>query len=150
MTAPRKPSRRPAAAKTGSKPAPAARSSDIPVLEWIAAGIGLVLTLFVLAVIGWEALNADSRPPELEVTRLQISSSSAGHLVQVRVENRGGRPAAQVAIEGELVRPGAPPETAEATLDYVPDHSTREGGLIFSGDPRQGQLTLRAKGYVDP
>ena len=55
-----------------------------------------------------------------------------------------------MAIEGELVAPGAQAETAEAVFDYVPAHSTRKGGLYFKDDPRTGQLTLTAKGYIDP
>ena len=42
------------------------------------------------------------------------------------------------------------PETAEATFDFLPARSRREGGLYFTNDPRIGALTLRAKGYADP
>ena len=40
--------------------------------------------------------------------------------------------------------------TAATTLDYVPRFSTRQAGLLFSRDPRDGTLALRALGYAEP
>lgn len=144
----RKPaSRKPAAAKSRpANPAPVAT----PLLEWISAAIGLVLTVGVIAVIGWETLNADDSPPAIVVERMAATRTPAGYVLEVKVTNRGGSPAAQVAIEGELTPAGGAPETAEATFDYVPDHSTRTGGLFFQTDPGAGALKLTAKGYVSP
>ena len=70
--------------------------------------------------------------------------------MQFRAFNQGGSAAAELTIEGELISPDGSAETSEAVLDYVPARSSREGGLWFSGDPRAGQLTLRATGYADP
>ena len=119
-------------------------------LEWIAGGLGLLLVLLVLGVIGREALFGDSSPPAVVVEQLGVKAVPGGHLVEVKVSNRGGSSAAAVLIEGELTLPGAEPETSETTFDYVPDKSSREGGLFFQGDPKVGVLTLRAKGYVAP
>jgi uncharacterized protein (TIGR02588 family) len=122
-----------------------------PALEWIAGALGAALTLFVLAVIGWEALNAsEAKPPSIVAERLGVSQVAGGHLVEIRVANRGGQPAAQVMVEGELVSPGAEPEVSEASFDYIPDKSARRGGLFFKSDPAAGTLTLRAKGFVEP
>jgi uncharacterized protein (TIGR02588 family) len=41
-------------------------------------------------------------------------------------------------------------ETSETTFDYVPSRSQREGGLVFTADPRGYALTLQAKGYIEP
>lgn len=83
------------------------------------------------------------------VERLGVQQTGTGYLVQIRATNRGGSAAAQVVVEGEL-KAAAGPETAEATFDFIADHSSREGGLFFESDPRQGALTLRAKGYAAP
>jgi uncharacterized protein (TIGR02588 family) len=125
-------------------------ANQTPLLEWVSAAIGLVLTLGVIGVIGWEALNADDTPAAIKVESLGATPTGSGYVLQVRVTNTGGSPAAQVAIEGELTPPGGEAETAEATFDYVPDHSTRTGGLFFTADPAVGALKLRAKGYVAP
>ena len=41
-------------------------------------------------------------------------------------------------------------EKSEATLDYLPPHGERQGGLIFQADPAGHELRLEAEGYVDP
>jgi uncharacterized protein (TIGR02588 family) len=147
--------RKPGSPKTaGRKPAAAttrqAAAKQTPLLEWVSAAVGLALTLAVIGVIGWEALNADDSPPAIVVERLAATRTASGYVLEVKVTNTGGSPAAQVAIEGELTPSGGEPETAEATFDYVPDHSTRTGGLFFESDPNAGALKLTAKGYVSP
>lgn len=148
MAARKQPARRKAAASKTAAPGVAA--GETPLLEWVFAAVGLVLTLGLIGVIGWEAANPDDSPPAIVVEHLRTTQTSAGYVVEVKVINRGGSPAAQVAIEGELTPPGGEPETAEATFDYVPDHSTRTGGLFFQADPGVGALKMAAKGYVSP
>jgi uncharacterized protein (TIGR02588 family) len=149
--------REPAAKPVQNKPAqnrPAPKSKAAAdatsLLEWIAGGIGLLLLLLVFGVIGREALFGDRSPPAVLVERVSAEAVPGGYLVRIRVRNEGGSSAAQVVVEGELTRPGAEPETGEATFDYVPQGSSREGGLFFTSDPADGQLALRAKGYVEP
>jgi uncharacterized protein (TIGR02588 family) len=130
-----------------TKKAPPPRT---PLLEWIAAAIGLVVVLATLALVSSEALRADTSPPAVMVQNLGARRTEAGWVLQVRADNRGGSPAAQVRVTGELTPPGGMMETAEATFDFVPDHSARDGGLFFSSDPAHGKLVLRATGYADP
>ena len=148
-TTARKPAARKPAAKATTK-AEASQPPSTPLLEWIAAGVGLALVLAVMALLIAESLIGDHSPPEIVARQVATSWTAAGYLVEIEVSNSGGTTAGQVAIEGELVAPGAQAETAEAVFDYVPAHSTRKGGLYFKDDPRTGQLTLTAKGYIDP
>ncbi|MDO9335692.1 MAG: hypothetical protein Q7T61_04775 [Caulobacter sp.] len=138
----------PKAAARATRAAPGAKGT--PLLEWIAGGFGLVLVLLTVGVIGQEALFGDPSPPAVTVEARAVHAVKGGWLVEIEAINSGGSPAAQVAVEGELVLPGQAPETAEANFDYVPDHSRRTGGLFFSHDPRGAQLSLRAKGYAKP
>lgn len=148
---PRSPAAKPAAAQPKPKPARAkAPPPDTPMLEWIAATLGLATVLAALGLIGSEALRADTSPPSVAVQQLGVRQIEAGYVVTIRAANMGGGPAAQVRVEGELVTPGSPPQAAEATFDFIPDHSAREGGLFFTTDPRQGALSLRATGFVNP
>lgn len=129
---------------TGKTPPPT------PLVEWLAAAVGLILVVATLVLIASEAFMADPSPPQVEVRAVEVRSSGAGFLVMVEARNVGGSPAAGVLVEGELERPDAPPETAEANFDFIPDHSARRGGLFFETDPRLGRLALRAKGYAEP
>jgi uncharacterized protein (TIGR02588 family) len=63
----------------------------------------------------------------------------------------GGNTAADLQVEGTLMdRAGNIIETSETTIAYLPPHSTQEGGLFFTENPRQYNLQLRPKGYEVP
>jgi uncharacterized protein (TIGR02588 family) len=121
-----------------------------PVLEWIAAAIGLALLLFVFGVIAREALiGSPDQAPAIEVTVRRVMPAGAGFVVEFEAVNRSGATAAAVAIEGVLGEgPGA--ETSSATLDYVAGEARAQGGLFFRRDPRGERLVVRALGYQAP
>jgi uncharacterized protein (TIGR02588 family) len=123
---------------------------DAPPWMW---GIGLLGLVLVLGSIGfalYEAVMGDSSPPDMTVQVMEILPTQNGFLVEFRVINEGGTTAAGLTVEGEL-RDGAEiVEASDTTVEYVPSHSEREGGLFFTLDPRQYDLQLRAKGYETP
>jgi uncharacterized protein (TIGR02588 family) len=122
-----------------------------PLLEWIAAGLGLVLTLGVIGVIGREAIAGETQqPPAIDVRAVSLRSMPSGFLVEVVAANRSGGTGAAVTIEGELKSGETSVETSDFTFDYVPGHAERRGGLFFKEDPRKHQLELRALGYQQP
>ena len=122
----------------------------IPLLEWIVGGLGAVMVSGAIAFLVYHALTRDRTPPDVSVVAERVFVLRDRYLVQFRAFNQGGSAAAELTIEGELIGPDGGTETSEAVLDYVPARSGRGGGLWFSGDPRAGQLTLRANGYADP
>ncbi|HEY0599124.1 hypothetical protein [Brevundimonas sp.] len=122
------------------KPAP---HTQPPVLEWIMGGLGLLLTLAVLAVFLREAMGPGG-PPVIE-PRLHAVHGGPGHWrAEVEVRNTGSATAAAVEIEGVLGD-----ETASATLDYVPAGGTETVVLGFEADPRAG-LQLQTRGWTEP
>jgi len=123
-------------------------AEKIPLLEWVSAGVGLVLALAALGFTAWDAAFGERSPPSIEVRLVRVTPTPYGFVVGIEAVNHGGTPGAQVTIEGALDGQGEP-ETASATFDYVPEQSTVTGGLIFQSDPRQGRLRLSAKGYLD-
>lgn len=127
------------------------RKSETPALEWIAAGIGLLLTLAMLAVIGREALagSADALPG-IEVSVRRIEPAASGFVVEFEALNRSGGTAAAVEFEGQLKAGGTAVETRGATIDYVPGHGRATGGMFFARDPRAHQVEIRALGYQAP
>lgn len=122
--------------------------SDIPLLEWISAGIGLVLAATAIGFTAWDALFGVDGPPVIEVRLKHVTPTPHGYVAEVEAFNHGGAPAAQVQIEGRIA--GADePEISNLTLDYIPEQSRTSGGLIFEHDPRAGDLKLRATGFAD-
>jgi uncharacterized protein (TIGR02588 family) len=122
----------------------------IPVTEWIVAGLGAVLVAGTVGWLVWLATTRDETPPDVRVVVGQVVELRSGWLVTFRAVNAGGQAAAELLVEGELAGPDGPVETSEATIDYLPPRSEREGGLFFSRDPRQHDVRLRAEGYVQP
>lgn len=114
-----------------------------PVLEWIMAGLGLLLTLAVLTIILREGLSA-AGPPVIEPTLHAVHGGPGQWRAEVEVRNTGSATAAAVEIEGRLGD-----ETAAATLDYVPAGGRETITLGFAADPRAG-LELHARGWTEP
>ena len=123
---------------------------DAPTWVW---AIGLLGLVFILGSVGfalYEAIAGDSSPPDVTVELESATPTQNGYLVEFRVLNEGGSTAAGLTVEGELLNGTEIVETSDTTLEYLPSHSERQGGLFFTEDPRQYELQLRAKGYEVP
>lgn len=119
--------------------------------EWVAAALGALLIGSALVYMAQYGLSRPRHgPPEVIVQPVAIVPVDGGYLVQFRARNTGDSTAAQLLVGGELQQGGATVEESEATLDYLPEHSEREGGLFFTRDPARYELKLRAKGYAKP
>jgi len=123
---------------------------QVPWLEWVASGIGLLLVLGIFSVIGWQVFSGATTPPAITVEVETVAPVEGGHRVLFRARNAAGGAAAQVEIEGKLSAAGIDPETSRVVLDYIPGHSERRGGLFFTRDPRAGAVSVRATGFAEP
>lgn len=137
-------------AKRQSKKGEEPKDKGTSLLEWISAGVGLVITLALLGFVGLEAAETSDRPPVLKVTPAAITAASDIYVVEVDVANLSGQTAAAVSIEGTLKQGGQTVETSSTTLSFVPGHSKRRAGLIFTRDPRGSAIEARATGYEVP
>ena len=97
-----------------------------------------------------ESFTGGRRVAEISVRVDEILPSARGYLVSLKIENSGNATAAALNVEGVLRRAGTNVETSLVTVDYVAAGSERDAALLFSNDPRQGELTVRAKGYIEP
>jgi uncharacterized protein (TIGR02588 family) len=117
--------------------------------EWVVGGIGLLLTIAAIGYLVRQAMVPQT-PPSIVVRADSVSRTRGGFTVHFTARNEGRATAAEVDIEGRLDSGEGDAATSTVTLDYVPGNSTREGGLYFSEDPRQGTLELSARGYRTP
>ena len=121
------------------------RKDPIPLLEWVAAALGLLVFLGLIAVLLREAATSGSDDvPLLSAQVESVTPVAGGHVARIVVANASGQTAAAVQVEGKLGE-----QTAQATFDYVPGHSKSRGGLMFKGDPRSG-IELAVTGYELP
>jgi uncharacterized protein (TIGR02588 family) len=117
--------------------------------------VGLAGLLIVLAVVGflvYEALQPQTAANIVTEVKA-VTPQAGGYLVDFVATNRGRQTAAAVTIEGALYDPAQgdqPVETAEVTFDYIPDQSGRTGSFVFEHDPRQYEVRLQVKGFMDP
>jgi uncharacterized protein (TIGR02588 family) len=124
--------------------------AEIPALEWIVGSLGLVIVVLAVGVLLYEAFAGDKSPPDVKLTVQTTTQLRNGYLVKVRAENQGGEPAARVRITAELMGKKQVLESRETQFEYLPPHSTREAGVFFSTDPREGEVRLQAQGYEEP
>jgi len=108
-----------------------------------------MLVALVLGTTGYQALWGDHSPPDIRLEIESVSRRSGGYLVLFTALNRGGSPAEGVVVEARA-GDGAAAERSQTTLDYLPAHSRRRGGLYVSTDPSQPGFSLRALGYERP
>ena len=128
----------------------AGQENEVPPLQWAIAGVGLLLVAGALGLLLYKAIWTEVSPPEVTVRVLSIVQVQNGYLVRFHAVNQGGSTAEGVVIEGELRRGMERAETSHTTLEYLPAHSERRGGLFFTQDPRQFDFQVRAFGYEEP
>jgi uncharacterized protein (TIGR02588 family) len=119
--------------------------------EWAAAGAGGILVVLVIGFMAYEAATLGPHPSPHLATRIDTIVPTAGsYLVEFQATNTGDATAAHVVIHGELHADTGFVERSEATLDFVPARSSRQGGLVFRSDPRRYRLVVRAVGFSRP
>lgn len=119
-------------------------------LEWLFAAMGAVLILGTAGYMIAHGMRHPVAPPDIIVTRISGAVVSDGFLVEFSAANRGNATAAAVTVSGTLLQDGEVIEERETTLDYLPDHAHRTGGLFFVNDPARYEVRLRAEGYMTP
>ena len=129
-----------------SPPAP----PRISVTEWIASGVGLVLSLGVIGYTVWEGVTETHGPPELRVSSQSAQAVAGGFVVPIVVGNTSRATAADVRVAGVLEGPAGVVETRRATFAYVPGRGEVKGGLIFRHNPSAYRLRVEAEGFEEP
>lgn len=137
-----------AAGKAPAKVTPAKGRKSIaprPVLQWIAAGLGVGVTVGAAAVILAEALQP-VRPVALSVAVEGVRQSGPDRVFELAVSNSGSETAAGVEIVGEDGE-GA---TASVTLDYVPGDGEASAVLAFPRDTTGETPSFSVAGWSEP
>ena len=116
---------------------------------WLAA-VGMLFVLGSFTILLRESFIGRRPVADISIRVEEILPSAQGYLVSLRIGNSGNATAAALNVEGVLKRGSTNVETSLVTVDYVAAGSERGATLLFSNDPRQGELTIRATGYIEP
>lgn len=119
--------------------------------EWVVAALGGLVTLATIGYVLYEGFTEPPSPvPDVEVVVDTVLRQRGGWLVRLEASNRGDATAASVRVSGELRADSGVVESSETVFEYVPEHSSREAGILFTRDPAAYELVVRATGYERP
>ncbi len=119
-------------------------------IEW-ATGVGsAVLVLLMVGFIFWEAVTDTHQPPDLAVVITSRVPVTGGYRVTFDIVNSSATTAAGVVVRGEILDGAELVETIDVSFDYVPSESKSSGAIIFSRDPANRNLRVRAASYTEP
>lgn len=124
--------------------------SGTSAVEWVVAALGALILVSMIGYMLFYGLTQQSGPPRIVLEAGAVTESAGGYLVEFTARNEGPSTAAALHIKGQLMDGAEILEEAEAQLDYVPEHSKREGGMFFDQDPREHTLVLSSEGYSKP
>ncbi|HWL68497.1 MAG TPA: hypothetical protein VNS22_08950 [Geminicoccus sp.] len=120
-----------------------------PLLEWVAAGLGAAVAIFIVGYLAWDGLTGADAPADLVIRVDGVEAATAGFRVDLIITNLGGETAAEARI-AVTAATGEEQEAGEITFDYVPGHSSRRGSLLFRNRPDPAALTARVLGFREP
>lgn len=121
-------------------------------LEWLVFAISLVLVITTLGYLVYDGATFSENPPnvELELGKVQAQAKDR-FIVPITAINRGEITAEGVQIEVTLNDNGKEQENAQFEIAFLPRHSTREGWVIFTTDPRTvDKIEARVLGLEKP
>jgi uncharacterized protein (TIGR02588 family) len=121
-----------------------------PLSEWLVAAIGLLLLLASVGYLLYDGNGGGAQPPAPAMRLLGVEPQGGRFLVRVQAVNESRTTAAALRVEGTLKRGTELVERSELEFDYLPGHSSREGGMFFTTDPRGLRLELAARSYRAP
>jgi uncharacterized protein (TIGR02588 family) len=119
-------------------------------LEWAVASIGALIVMALIAYLVFYGLTRSDGPPKISFETGPVQEIGNGYVVQFTVRNDGYSTASALEISGRLMQGDSIAEESRATIDHVPEQSSRSGGLFFSRNPALHQLGVRAEGYSSP
>ena len=120
--------------------------------EWTTLGISLVILLGMASLVTYLYRVEGTRPPVIEAQPLRFEGRQEGSLyyLPIEIRNTGDQTVADVVVETELVTPDGASETAEIEVTFLAGGAMTEGVVVFSSDPRSGELTVRALSFDLP
>lgn len=135
-----------------SAPNSTANSDERTPAEWLTFGLASCLLIALIsAVIAAWIDPRHQQPPLIETAQDGVVRELSGQFyVPFTVTNTGGGTAESVQVIGELEIDGEVVESGEQQIDFLSGGEAEEGAFIFSQDPQQGTLTLRAASYTLP
>lgn len=118
-------------------------------LETVFTILSLLLILGIAGYLTWQA-SKESTEPAFELKAEKSVLRGQFQAINILVKNSGTQAAKDVNISGQAAGNDGKPETAEATIDWLPGQSKRRVTLIFPKDTDTSSPILNVTGFQYP
>lgn len=119
--------------------------------EWISLGVSLSILVLVLGLVIYSWITKENKPPILSViSGAEIRQVNEQFYIPFEVTNQGGETVQSVEIIAQLTINGEVIETGSQEIDFLSGGEVQSGAFIFSRNPQQGELVMRAVSYKLP
>ena len=127
-------------------------SAGRSVAEWVTLGISASIVVAILGLITWLEFSGASAPPRVTAWAdlEQVRQEEGVFYVPVTIENTGDKTIEEVVVEAQLDTGNGEPEVADITVTFLAGGERVYGALVFTSDPRNGDLIIRPVSYIDP
>lgn len=114
-------------------------------IEWMVAGLGLVLLCGSLGFLFYKAFYVEKSEPVIVFEIEKMVPQGGGVLVVAKVENRGGKTVTALQILGKTVD-----QEHEVVIDYLPARSERGFGMFFQKNLSADEVKFEAGAFQQP
>lgn len=120
--------------------------------ERITLTTSLLILVGIIGLAAWTSSRTGNDPPSIEVTtHLEDIRESAGvYYLPISILNSGGQTAQDVTISAELTAVDGTVEDAEVTITFLAGGEQERAEIVFTSDPREGELTVAPSSLAYP
>lgn len=119
--------------------------------EWVTFSVSLSILAALIGLVCYDWFTRRDEPPVLTVIQKgEIYNTQGQYYVPFEVKNTGGNTADSVQVIAELRINGEIEESGEQQIDFLSGGEAEKGAFIFTRNPQEGELVLRAGSYTSP
>ncbi|HEV2128933.1 MAG TPA: hypothetical protein VGR22_09970 [Thermomicrobiales bacterium] len=120
--------------------------------EWTTLAISIGIIAGFLGVVTWLYFRGSEEPPliTVEVQMESLREEDGAWYLPIEVRNDGDRTVENTQVEGTLRTGEGEPQEASITVAFLAGGERVEGTLVFSDDPRNGELEVGPTSYQIP
>ena len=120
------------------------------IAEWVTLIVSVAVLAGMFAIVTYLYVAGDDDPviirTEAELNQIRVSQEA--FYLPVSVFNDGDATAGDVQIQAEL-KIGENSETSAFSITTLASNDSETGIVAFSGDPSEGELTVRVVSYIE-
>lgn len=132
--------------------ASAQRASGRTRAEWVSLAISSAILLALTGLILFLYFSGGSNETVIEVRPqlTRVEQRSGEFYLPVTIENTGNATAEDVIVELTLTRSSGREEASEITISFLAGNDSEDATAVFSEDPRNGEVSVDIKSYLNP